>query len=378
MHDWMRDTVQKEDRVYRFVLVLLVAGTLSGFCIVPAATASSSPASGRSPALDAATILTPPPGSLYHAAYTPPKSAAGVEDIITNRSIRSYEQAVGKKVAWVYFSDEWANGREFPLAIAIRIRANGAVPFIRLMLRSDANGNHADPLFTLDQITAGDFDPDLRAWAGTARDFGTPVLVEYGTEVNGKWFPWNGFWNNETEGPAKFRDAYRHIVAVMDGEGASNLVWVFHVNDGDWPETSWNLLENYYPGDDVVDWIGVSVYGPQTPYDRYRAPFRAGMDAVYPRLCALNATKPIALLEFGVAAGNPQTDQGVWARRALRSLVNGRYPRVIGFSWWNEFWENDGNPARDTNMRVQDNPELRAAFRKFLPAANVIGRPVTG
>jgi hypothetical protein len=48
---------------------------------------------------------------------------------------------------------------------------------------------------------------------------------------------------------------------------------------------------------------------------------------------------------------------------------------VIGFSWWNEQWENDNKPAHDTDMRVQDNPRLADAFRTLVGAkANVLGR----
>lgn len=129
------------------------------------------------------------------------------------------------------------------------------------MLRSDAEQGHAEPVFTLDRIISGDFDNDLRAWARDARDFGSPLLAEYGTEVNGEWFPWNGIWNgagttdgygNSTQfdGPERFRDAYRHIIQIAREEKASNITWVFHVDSEDVPDEEWNRLELYYPGDE--------------------------------------------------------------------------------------------------------------------------------
>ena len=33
---------------------------------------------------------------------------------------------------------------------------------------------------------------NFRAWGRAAQTFGTPLIVEFGTEVNGSWFPWNG------------------------------------------------------------------------------------------------------------------------------------------------------------------------------------------
>ncbi|MFQ6102259.1 MAG: hypothetical protein ACE5OS_13650 [Anaerolineae bacterium] len=49
--------------------------------------------------------------------------------------------------------------------------------------------------------------------------------------------------------------------------------------------------------------------------------FRDGMDEVYPRLAALSSDKPIAVLEFGVAAGNPLCDQAAWTKDALTDLI---------------------------------------------------------
>ena len=320
-------------------------------------------------------INSPPAGQIYHAVY--PGGKTGEEDDITLDDLRSYEQTVGKQAAWVYFSNNWYRERRFPRDTASWIRENGSVPFIRLMLRDGPEQNQQNLIFTLQQILQGTFDADLHTWARDARDFGSPLIVEYGTEVNGEWFPWNGAWNGGSEstgygdpaypdGPERFRDAYRHIIDAMRQEGASNITWVFHVNHNDVPESSWNRFENYYPGDGYVDWIGVSVYGAQTPLETEWPEFRPLMDEVYPRLVSLAGGKPIVLLEFGVTAGNRFGDQAAWAESALADLTQLRWPKIIGFSWWNEAWENDNNPAHNTTMRVQDNAALAAVFRMLV------------
>lgn len=329
-------------------------------------------------------VAPPPPGQVYHGVFV--IGVNSEEDEVTPAQLSSYEQQVGKSAAWVCFSDNWYHGRGFPLQTATWIHDTGSVPFIRLMLRSSEEQDIAEPTFTLGRIIRGDFDNDLRAWARGARDFGSPLLVEYGTEVNGEWFSWNGVWNgggrltgygNPTlaDGPERFRDAYRHIVGIMREEGANNITWVFHVNDRDIPDEPWNRFERYYPGDEWVDWLGLSVYGAQTPLDDEWPEFRERMDEVYPRIASLSADKPIALLEFAVTAGHPHVDQAGWADRALTDLVSLRWPRIIGFSWWNDGWQNDENRAHDTNMRVADNPALASVFRRLVGAQdNVLGR----
>lgn len=323
-------------------------------------------------------VGVPGEGQLYHGVFPGHfPSTDEEEDDVTLADVESYEEAAGQSVAWVYFSHNWYNGRTFPTATASWIREHGAVPFIRLMLRTTAEQDIAEPVYTLEDIAAGDFDGDLAAWGRAAAAFGTPLIVEFGTEVNGEWFSWNGTWNGgATTGPQRFRAAFRHIVEMVRDEGASNITWVFHVDMQDAPEEDWNRFENYYPGEDVVDWVGVSVYGAGEPDEDEWTEFRDGMDATVPRLNAMAPGKPVFVLEFGVTMGNPLGDAAEWADDALGDLIGGRWPSVRGFSWWNEMWENDDNPAHDTNMRVQDIPGMSAVFREHLASENVLGEPL--
>lgn len=318
-------------------------------------------------------IESPPEGQIYHAVYPGHEAGTGEEDDITSEDLSSYEKLAGKSATWVYFSHNWYRSRDFPEKTVTWIHDAGSVPFVRLMLRDSPNQYKKNRNFTLKRILKGRFDKDLRVWAKAARDFNYPLIVEYGTEVNGAWFPWNGKWNGGgkkkrygdpgyPDGPERFRDAYRHIIDVMREEGALNITWVFHVNNDDVPGKSWNTFEKYYPGDEYINWIGVSVYGAQTPADEEWPLFGDMMDEVYPRLESLATGKPIVVLEFGVTSGNTLGDQAEWAEAALTDMTALRWSRIIGFSWWNEAWQNDDNPDHDTNMRIQDNPNLAEVF----------------
>ncbi|NPV85758.1 MAG: beta-mannanase [Anaerolineae bacterium] len=329
-------------------------------------------------------IIPPSQQQIYHGIF--PGGISGEESDISLKDLQTYEQLAGKTAAWVYFSHNWYEGHDFPLDTANWIRDSGSVPYIRLMLRSSSQQGQPEPLYTLDAILSGEFDADLHRWAQSARLFGSPLLAEFGTEVNGEWFPWNGTWhgggrldgygdNNYPDGPERFRDTYRHIVEICRSEQADNITWVFHVNNADIPENAWNQLENYYPGEEWVDWVAVSVYGAQTPMETEWQTFEEMMDKVYPRLTELAVDKPIIVSEFGVTANNPHGDQAQWADLALQSLIERRWEKVIGFSWWNEGWQNDDNPAHDTNMRLQDNPALAEVFwRRVGQDDHVLGR----
>jgi hypothetical protein len=314
------------------------------------------------------TIAPPPPGKLYHGCYW---GGVGTdthdpsEHDVTPNDVAKYEAAVGKKAAWVYFSSNWFESRKFPVEMCSWIRDLGKLPYIRLMLRSDVDQKHAEKKFTLQKIIAEEFDVDLRAWARDAKAFGSPILIEWGTEPNSDWFGWSGKFNGgPNEGPKRFVAAYRHIVDLMRSEGADNLTWVWHVNWLDEPEQKWNALKNYFPGGNYCDWIALSAYGPTTPRMRDGTEsLRFKLSEAYPRLTKLAPNKPIIIAEFGCDIHNRHCNAARWAKSALEDLFSNRWPQIIGFCWWNEGWQNDDTKKNDSDLIITHDVDLARVFR---------------
>ncbi|NPA35833.1 MAG: hypothetical protein GXO47_03180 [Chlorobi bacterium] len=252
------------------------------------------------------TKLIEPVSGIYHSAFP---DFGGTEDIVTAEKIEDFEALANKEIVWAYFSNNWYDNIQFPSTEVNTINAEGKIPFIRMMPRTNFDEGGPDPNYTMQKIIDGEFDAELTQWAIDAANTNIPLLIEFGTEVNGNWFPWNGQYNGagETEeygapdmpdGPERFRDAYRHIIDICDTNGADNITWFFHINAYSEPDTDWNDIENYYPGDDYIDWLGVSVYGPQERNEDYQE-FSEIMNDVYPVLINLS-DKPIAILEFAI------------------------------------------------------------------------------
>jgi len=250
--------------------------------------------------------LIEPMLGIYHSSYP---DFGGTEDIVSGERMANFEKLAKKKIVWAYFSNNWYKDIQFPLTEVNIINGEGKIPFIRIMPRSNFNTGGPDPIYTLQEIIDGKFDKELTQWAIDASNTNMPLLVEFGTEVNGDWFPWNGAYNGAGEtteygdssiadGGERFKYAYRHIVDICNLNGANNITWFFHVNAYSDPSVDWNELEHYYPGDAYVDWLGVSIYGPQENKDTYQE-FSDLLDAVYPSLTKLS-NKPIAVLEFAI------------------------------------------------------------------------------
>ena len=306
-------------------------------------------------------VLVPPAGKLYHGVV--PAGSTQPDADISVPEIDAYEAAVGRTVAWVYFSNEWYVSKAFPRVTAEAIRSRGAVPFIRLHMRSQQKQLVVDPVYTLDNINAGQFDGELRAWATQAKIFGSPLIVQYGTEVNGDWYPWSAKYNGGyAVGPGKFQQAFRHIVQVMRAAGANNITWALHINGENWPgDQPNNNAGAYYPGDDVVDWIGFSTYQNYGASDPLCRDIGAMLSAREAELGAAATAKPLFLFEIATSSTSTQCDPGGWTRQTLTQLLSGHWPELHGFAWWDETQLN-GTAV----MRVPDNPVLQQPFDDVL------------
>jgi len=250
--------------------------------------------------------LLAPTNGMYHCAFP---DFGGDEENITKEAIDEFREQAGKDIVWASFSDNWMNDIHFPIEEVNTIVGEGILPYIRMMPKTNFVENKVDPVYTLQKIINGDYDADLTQWFIEAKNTNTALLVEFGTEVNGSWFSWNGKYHgagemtgygdpNKADGPERFVDAFRHIVDISNANGADNITWFFHLDDNGEPNEEWNNFENYYPGDDYVDWIGVSSYGQITKKDDYGS-LEEKLDQVYERIVALSS-KPIAILETGM------------------------------------------------------------------------------
>lgn len=251
-------------------------------------------------------ILTAPENGIYHAAFP---DFGGTEDLVSEFRINSFTALVEKDIVWAYFSNNWYDSISFPDSAVMKINSTGKIPFIRMMARANFDEGGPDAIYTMQRIIDGDFDEQLHEWAKKARVTNIPLLVEFGTEVNGDWFPWNGNYNGGgictdygdpklADGPERFVDAYKHIIDICNDNNANNITWFFHVDAYGEPEKQWNQFINYYPGDKYIDWIGVSVYGPQEPGEDYQK-FSEIMDDVYSNLTSLSE-RPLAILEIAI------------------------------------------------------------------------------
>lgn len=193
---------------------------------------------------------------------------------------------------------------------------------------------------SLDSIAAGTSDGYLYSYAVAVRDFGYPVIVSFGHEMNGDWYP----WGDGQSSPASFVAAWRHVVRVFRTVGATNVTWLWSVNSvvGASPD-----LRQWWPGKQWVDWIGMDGYY-SAPSDTFKFVF-AGTLALIRKFSA----DPVLIAETAVGTTPDRESQ-------IRNLfANARAHHLAGVLWFDQA-QHDGPYHQD--WRLEDDPAALAAF----------------
>jgi beta-mannanase len=179
---------------------------------------------------------------------------------------------------------------------------------------------------------------------------GRPILVRWGHEFNGNWYPW-GIANNNAD-PSRYVRAYRHVHDLVVATGARNVQWVWAFNNGSSPDEAYNDPALAYPGDRYVDWVGIDGYnwgfGPSwDPTGDHWTTFDATFSAAYGKARAIAPRKPVMIGEF--ASTEDGGDKAKWLEDMDSTLRSGAYPNLKLLTYFDltkeEPWSPSSSPA---------------------------------
>ncbi len=128
-----------------------------------------------------------------HGAYTGAFMDFGdAEDDVTLETIEEFEQMVGKHQAIIASSSYWGE-QNFPVDNLNVIWRHGSLPLVFWSpWDRPYEEDHGPDKFSLTAIISGRWDAYIDKWGDAARNFGHPMIVVFGVEMNGTWFPWSG------------------------------------------------------------------------------------------------------------------------------------------------------------------------------------------
>lgn len=190
------------------------------------------------------------------------------------------------------------------------------------------------PEYSLARIADGAFDTDLRRWGAALASWGEPVLVRFGHEMNGSWYPWAIGVNGNTADD--YRRAWTHMRTVIRDAGATNVsfVWAPNVVVGGVAG-----FADAYPGADQVDVLGLDGYnwgdGQGFTWTSPADLFTSSLTA----LRELPGEHPILISEVGCADDPDTSRKATWITDLLSMLAE--QPRVTGVVWFQVDKERD-------------------------------------
>jgi mannan endo-1,4-beta-mannosidase len=161
--------------------------------------------------------------------------------------IESFGDSTGVPQNVALYYSGW--DEKFQSAFATKAKSKGAIPFIQI----DPTG------INLESIVAGKYDTYLESFATAVASYGENtgqgVIIGFGHEMNGDWFP----WGYRHVSPALFVAAWRHVVNVFRQQGADDVTWLWTVNIIS-KRTGIPSPAAWWPGRSYVTWVGIDGY----------------------------------------------------------------------------------------------------------------------
>lgn len=167
---------------------------------------------------------------------------------------------------------------------------------------------------------------------------GLPILLRIGAEMN--------VWEHKAE-PEEYKAAFRFIAGIMH-ENATNVAMVWSVNDVSAAGLTYDM---FYPGEQYVDWVGVSMYmrkyfqgNPNTSASDAAiwgtGPYANPIKYINELVTKYGSRHPIMISETGIQLYNASNSEDVtnWAlprMRMLYSYIPVLFPQVKAIFYFN-------------------------------------------
>ena len=280
-------------------LVAAGAAVLVAIAVIVAATRHYKSAAG--PPTPAPVVL-PTRSDSYLGVYQ-----AGVPH--TYAGVTALTASTGVRPNVVMYYSGWLE--PFRARFAATAARHGAVPMVQIEPKS------MNKPIKLSAITSGSYDTYLREYASAVRVYGHAVIIGFGHEMNGYWYP----WGTRHSTPAEFVAAWRHIVRIFRSVGATNVTWLWTVNIID-SKTGIPSPGPWWPGRSYVTWVGIDGY--------YYKPSWEFAPLFGPTIKAVRALThdPILISETGATAAAGK------AAKITDMFAGIRAYGLLGFVWY--------------------------------------------
>jgi mannan endo-1,4-beta-mannosidase len=188
-------------------------------------------------------------------------------------------------------------------------------------------------------IVNGEYDSYLETFADEVADFGHQVIIGFGHEPDGKFYP----WGEDHVSPSLWVAAWQHIVEVFRQQGAYNVTWLWTMNV---LGSQTHPLSAYWPGSSYVNWVGIDGY--------YQHSGNTYAQVFGPTIVAIREFTKTPILISETAVGPMDKERSQIADLYAGSATYG----TLGFIWFD--MDVPGYP-----YRLEGDGSATAVFRKL-------------
>lgn len=250
---------------------------------------------------------------------------------------------------------------KFPYELMEKIAQKEAIPMITwepwasTLAQNSSSPELQEEQKVMKHIAEGFFDDYISDFAEHLARYDRPVFLRFAHEFDNPQYPWSSTGNNR---PEEFIAAWKRVFEILVQKGAHDVILV-------WNPWKAENMEMYYPGDEYVDWIGITLlnYGEQnTSGKSYSFP-----DLYEPFFWELKnfRQKPVMLSEFGSVKSG--TNQKKWMADALSSIEN-RFTEISAVVLFSSAFDNnipypERFEAEYLDWTLDSYEPLRASFK---------------
>ncbi|BAL88720.1 hypothetical protein AMIS_35000 [Actinoplanes missouriensis 431] len=268
---------------------------------------------------------------------------------------RSWEKLSGRTAT--IFHTYHKGDEAFPTKAEIAMTNDAANPRVLLLNWKIAYGS------SWAKVAAGEQDKRIDAFAARAKAYGKKFFLVLHHEPENDVKAVNGSGMTAKD----YAAMYRHTIERLRAKGASNVVNVLaFMGNEKWLAQSW--WKDLYPGDDVVDWIGLDSYvSAEKGYYHYgdfgdlldRAPTGGGT-GFYDWAATTHPGKPIMIAEWGAYHRiGRATDKSFVYNSVLSELV--KRPAIKAIVHFDTKADDEG----DRDISIDSTPAGLASFKKL-------------
>lgn len=261
---------------------------------------------------------------------------------ITDERLAQLQQETKITPPFIQFYLQWPNASEAYKPVISSLEAilrSRAIPVLTWEPMLIIQGK--EETIPYEQILENKYLPYLTKMAHEIKEWKKPLIIRFAHEMNLKRYHWGT--SQEQFGPSSpeiYVKMFRYMVETFRNLNVDNVLWAFCPNANSVPNEQWNQAAKYYPGNDVVDILGMDGYNWAMDSKKAKAQgktwtspwasFQQIFQGLHDELKHIAPRKPIIVFETATVK-EEEGKKSLWIKEAVQTAKKWKLAGIIWF-----------------------------------------------